>query len=216
MSEKPTYEELENRIKQLEAEGIRYAQVETDLKRSLQFTESLLEAVPTPVFFKDAKGRYIGCNPAFSDFMGVTAQELFGKTVQELWPSEHARMYHQKDLELIENPDRQIYEFEVRDKDGITRPVIFSKTVFYDENGKVAGIVGGFVDITEHKHSRSLLEATLESTADGILVVDEKGKWTGFNRKFIDMWNVPAHIQQSGDDRQAVNHVLENLIDPEA
>ncbi len=66
MSEKPTYEELEKRIIQLEAEQNRYSQVEVELKRSLRFTESLLSAIPTPIFFKDAQGRYQGCNPAFT------------------------------------------------------------------------------------------------------------------------------------------------------
>ncbi len=63
--------------------------------------------------------------------MGVDAQNLRGKTVQELWPSEYAEVYHQKDLELLIHPKRQIYEFEVKDKDGNIRPVIFYKNVFY-------------------------------------------------------------------------------------
>ncbi len=46
MPEKPTYEELEKRIIQLEAEQNRYSQVEVELKRSLRFTESLLSAIP--------------------------------------------------------------------------------------------------------------------------------------------------------------------------
>jgi len=83
--------------------------------------------------------------------MGVTAQELRGKTVQELWPSEHAEVYHQKDLELMKYPTRQVYEFKVKDKNGTIRPVIFYKNVFLDEHDNVAGLVGGFVDITERK-----------------------------------------------------------------
>jgi len=157
MPNKPTYEELEKRIKQLEAEHIRYVQMENKLKRNLQFTESLLESIPTPIFFKDAQGRYMGCNPAFSELMGVTTQEILGKTVQELWPSEQASVYHQKDLDLIEKPGRQIYEFEVKDKHGKNRPVIFSKNAFYNENGEVAGLVGGFVDITDRKQAEEAL-----------------------------------------------------------
>jgi len=61
----------------------------------------------------------------------------------------------------------------------------------------------------------SLLKATLESTADGILVVDRRGKMVRFNRKFFDMWKIPAEIQKSRDDRAALAFVLDQLADPE-
>ena len=152
MTQKPTYEELENRLKQLLAERSRYRKVEAELKRSLRFTESMLTAIPMPIFFKDAQGRYQGCNPAFTEIMGVTHQELLGKTVQELWPSEHADVYHQKDLDLVHNPSSQVYEFEIKDKNDTIRPVIFYKNVCHDEHGNATGIVGGFLDITDRKH----------------------------------------------------------------
>jgi PAS domain S-box-containing protein len=132
-----------------------------DLQRTLRFNEALLSATPTPVFYKDEEGRYLGCNRAFSEFMGVTSDQIKGKTVYELWPSEHAKVYHIKDLELMRNPARQIYEFKVRDKDGLERPVIYSKDVFRDENDQVAGIVGAFIDITERKRTEEALKKSV-------------------------------------------------------
>ena len=158
MAGNPTYKELEDRVNQLLAERSSYAKVEAEIKRNLQFTESLLSAIPTAIFFKDAQGRYQGCNQAFTEIMGMTAQELRGKTVHELWPSEHAEVYHQKDLQLIQNPEHQVYEFEVKDKSGTIRPVIFYKNVFQDEHGNVAGVVGGFVDITDLKRTEKALQ----------------------------------------------------------
>jgi PAS domain S-box-containing protein len=127
MPAKPTYEELETRVVALEAQERLFAEVEGELKRSLNFLESLLAAIPTAVFYKDASGRYQGCNAAFTEIMGVTADQIRGKTVHELWPSDQARVYHQKDLELLEKPQRQVYEFEVKDKHGRIRPVIHDK-----------------------------------------------------------------------------------------
>ena len=158
MAGNPTYKELEDRVNQLLAERSSYAKVESEIKRNLRFTESLLSAIPTAIFFKDAQGRYQGCNQAFTEIMGMTAQELRGKTVLELWPSEHAEVYHQKDLQLIQNPEHQVYEFEVKDKSGTIRPVIFYKNVFQDEHGNVAGVVGGFVDITDLKRTEKALQ----------------------------------------------------------
>lgn len=158
MAEKSTYEELENLVSQMLAERSRYKKLEAELKRNLRFTESLLTAIPTAIFFKDAQGRYQGCNPAFTKIMGFAPREVRGKTVQELWPNEHAEVYHQKDLELLQNPKHQIYEFEVKDKNGTIRPVIFYKNVFRDEYGNVAGLVGGFVDITDIKRTENALQ----------------------------------------------------------
>jgi diguanylate cyclase (GGDEF)-like protein/PAS domain S-box-containing protein len=61
----------------------------------------------------------------------------------------------------------------------------------------------------------SLLNATIESTADGILVVDGQGKIVSFNQKYIEMWHIPKHIEESRDDAQALSFVLNQLKDPE-
>ena len=133
----------------------------TMLKRNLAFTEALLFAIPTPVFFKDAEGRYFGCNRAFTEFMGVSSQEMKGKTVYELWPGEHAKVYHKMDMELLKNPEFQVYEFMVRNKEKEDRNVIFAKNVFYNERNEVAGIVGAFMDITEQKNAEARINERL-------------------------------------------------------
>jgi PAS domain S-box-containing protein len=67
----------------------------------------------------------------------------------------------------------------------------------------------------EIKSTLSLLNATLESTADGILVVDTGGKIVSFNRKFAQMWHIPDSIIASRDDNEALAFVLGQLKDPQ-
>src|SRR6267378_3641457 len=67
----------------------------------------------------------------------------------------------------------------------------------------------------ELANSLSVLHATLESTADGILVVDYQGRITNFNRKFAEMWRLPQEVLASGDDQQALGAVLAQLKDEE-
>jgi PAS domain S-box-containing protein len=61
--------------------------------------------------------------------------------------------------------------------------------------------------------SLSLLQATLESTGDGILVVDRRRKIVSYNQKFIAMWNVPESLLEAKDDDRALAFVLDQLKD---
>ncbi len=68
----------------------------------------------------------------------------------------------------------------------------------------------------ELRQSLSLLTATLESTADGILVVDRSGHVKGFNKQFAAMWRIPDAILESGQDERLLSFVLDQLQDPQA
>ena len=65
------------------------------------------------------------------------------------------------------------------------------------------------------KKALSLLNAALESTADGILVVDIEGKITSYNRKYVNMWNIPDSVLGSKKRSTIVEYVKRELKDPE-
>ncbi|HWZ29032.1 MAG TPA: hypothetical protein VNX15_10740, partial [Gemmatimonadales bacterium] len=62
----------------------------------------------------------------------------------------------------------------------------------------------------------SLLTATLESTADGILVVTRTGAVSTYNRRFLEMWRIPAAAADARNDDQLIASVLDQLRDPSA
>lgn len=132
-------------------------QAEVERIRTLKFNEALVNAIPSPLFYKDTEGRYLGCNKAFEEHTGRSSEEIKGKTVHECWPGEDANVYHQKDMELMQHPEFQSYEFQMLNAQNQERDVIFAKDVFYDELGQVAGIIGVFVDITERKEAEKQL-----------------------------------------------------------
>ncbi len=67
----------------------------------------------------------------------------------------------------------------------------------------------------ELKSSFSILNAALESTADGILVVDGKGKILRWNHKFSEMWSLSDEILNKHDDNLAIDHILNSLAYPD-
>ena len=80
------------------------------------------------------------------------------------------------------------------------------------------------IEIARTKHrtkqelgaSLSLLQATLESTADGILVVNLDGNIVTYNQNFLKMWKIPQELlTTNGGDRRALEFVVEQLASPE-
>lgn len=69
---------------------------------------------------------------------------------------------------------------------------------------------------TEVDHQTSLLHAVLESTADGLLVIDREGRMILYNTKFVQLWNMPIEILTSKNDNEALRFVLSQLVHPEA
>jgi PAS domain S-box-containing protein len=133
---------------------------EEGLKRQLKMTETLMDAIPVPVFHKDANGFYTGCNQAFAVFIGKRKDEIIGRTVYGVAPPDLADTYHKADDELMHHPGKQIYEASVVAVDGTRHDVIFNKATFLNEDGTVGGIVGTILDITKRKSiERELVKA---------------------------------------------------------
>ena len=130
---------------------------EKALAAHLQFLQLLLDTIPNPIFFKDAQGVYLGCNKAFEDFLGVTRQEIVGKSVYDLSPKELADEYHRMDLEAFQTTGTQVYESRVQAADGARRHVVFHKATFPDPTGGVGGLVGMITDITGLKQAEAEL-----------------------------------------------------------
>ena len=65
------------------------------------------------------------------------------------------------------------------------------------------------------KHSLSLANATLESTNDGILIVDLNGKIIRWNQKFADLWQIPKELLSQNRDELLINHILHQLAEPD-
>lgn len=68
----------------------------------------------------------------------------------------------------------------------------------------------------ELEKSLSLLRATLESTADGIMMVNGTGAVVDWNQKFVEMWRIPSYMMESGKESISFDYILEQLTDPQS
>ena len=117
----------------------------------LRFIGQLVETIPNPVFYKDEAGRYLGCNAAFEQFIGLHRSQLIGRSVYDISPKELADKYHAADQVLFDNPGTQTYEASVAGSDNQRRDVIFYKATFNKADGALGGLVGVILDISERK-----------------------------------------------------------------
>ncbi len=128
--------------------------------------EILIDAIPSPMFCKDAEGVYRECNQAFANqILGLPREEIVGHSVFDLpnrIPRRLARVYHQKDMEMIQDPGSQFYESDVRCSDGKTRTFMFNKACLTDPTGSTTGIVGVMVDVTRQKAMETALKESEE------------------------------------------------------
>lgn len=124
---------------------------EETLLEQLRFSQTVLDAIPAPIFYKDEQGRYLGCNEAFEEFIGYPRKKIVGKTVFDVAPKDLAHVYQQADLDLLQRGGTQTYETAVVAADGECREVLFQKAVFSRKDGKTGGLVGTMLDITARK-----------------------------------------------------------------
>ncbi|MCK9211773.1 MAG: PAS domain S-box protein [Ignavibacteriaceae bacterium] len=87
----------------------------------------------------------------------------------------------------------------------------------YEKNLQISRVEIAARKIAEEdlNETLSILQTTLESTIDAILVISQERKVVTYNQKFIELWNVPKEIVDTKEDKQLLGYVLSQLKDPE-
>ena len=168
--------------------------VEGRLERSVAFLNELMEAIPVPLFYKDREGRYLGCNFPFEEFLGLPRERIIGSTAFDLCPPDLAAQYHEMDQKLMRQGGTQGYESQVHHGDGTRHDVLFSKAVFRDSHGEVAGLIGTILDITglrnaerELRQSEQRHRLLFEYASDAIVLMRD-GRFVECNARALALY----------------------------
>jgi len=158
-------------------------QAEKKHKDQSIFLQTLLDAIPISVFYKGEDGIYLGCNKAYAQFLGLSKEQIVGEGVHAIFPKDLAEIYYEKDKDLFGAPGIQQYESEMTHADGTFHDVLFTKATYQDETGKVAGLIGAMLDITERKRAEEALRESeekyrnlFENAPIGIFRTDSQGR----------------------------------------
>jgi two-component system sensor histidine kinase EvgS len=135
----------------LQREMSRRIEIEAQLATQLSFQQTMMEVVPYPLVAKDLNNRYIAVNRAFEKTLGVRREDIVGRTALEAqpWGVEHSKQLHELAALSIANQKREQVEIEFRGLDGGTRHGLFWTGAFSAADGKMAGVVGTMIDITD-------------------------------------------------------------------
>jgi len=132
-------------------------QAEEKIKQNEKFLDYLIDTIPIPIFFKDKQGIYFRVNKAFANMYGAKKEDIIGKDISNLYRADFADIYQTKDKELYILGGKQVYETKFITNDGKEIYVVFHKSLFYEANGEVAGIIGAMIDITHIKKTEAEL-----------------------------------------------------------
>lgn len=164
---------------------VRYSRkIGTGCHKQTSFLQTIIDTIPQPIFFKTAKGEYLGCNKAFEAYHNTAREQIIGKTVYEIIGGTSAELFHRQDIEMIANNETAINENIIITDD---RVFMLSKKAFVNAKGQPRGIVGIINDITEFKKNQQELQksqerfkALVNSMQDMVFTLDVTGACSGF------------------------------------
>jgi PAS domain S-box-containing protein len=225
--------EISSRLVNID-ESVYYQTIGRDITERKQAEETLLESElrfrkifeesPFPMVMTGKDFGIIRANGSFCSMTGYSELELKLRTLDSLIHPEDKGNDPVNLMRLIAG-DIPVYQSEKRYLRSNGSVIIGSSTISIVRNNRDEAqyFIGMVEDITlrkkaetELEKSYSLIKATLESTEDGILVVDLDGKIVQFNKKFAGMWMIPQEILDSENDNETLAYVVEQLTDGEA
>lgn len=154
--------DLKSLVKDLQEEVERRKLTEEALQEVNARLNTLVEAIPDAIVFKDTEGRHLIVNKAFEALAGRDWESVIGKTDFELFPEEAAIQSRRSDELVIRNRCLVQTSESLQSPDGQIRHFETNKAPLFGNDGLMVGIVGVSRDITEHRRAESERERLSE------------------------------------------------------
>jgi len=166
---------------------------EKRLQEHIKFLEVLIETIPTPIFYKDRDGKYLGCNKAYADFVGAKKEQIIGKTSFSFFNHFSASENTKRDQELLNSLKNDVYETTLYSKNGkFKKQVIISKAPFYLSDNSVGGIVCVIDDITEVTQQKQFINQQAKLAEMGDMIAAIAHQW---NEPLVELSAIVQELQ---------------------
>jgi PAS domain S-box-containing protein len=157
--------ELTEANEQLSREIAGRKQVEKAIQNNVNFLETVLNAIPAPIFYRDLNYIYQGCNEMFSRYvLGLPKEKVIGHSIYEFrkeLSEEMILISEYNDRVLLKEGKSSPQEIKVRcAEEGKFKDFLLYKATYRNLAGDVIGIVGAALDITKRKEAEEALLKT--------------------------------------------------------
>jgi PAS domain S-box-containing protein len=157
----------------LDIENRRRVEAERDAAHALLRT--VVEAVPGVVYAKDLQGRMLLANRGAAQLIGKSAAEFIGRTDAEfLEDAEQARIIMATDRRVMDTGQPEQVEEAVRLPDGTASLWLSTKAPMRDADGRVIGLIGSSVDISQRKHVEDAVRDSDQRKSDFLAVLSHE------------------------------------------
>ena len=191
--------------------------IESQLRENEARWRALYEHAGVGIAQLTLDGRFIRVNPLLCKILGHPSEAIIGQNFQDYTHPDDVQANLAHLTELLTGKG-QSFSMEKRYRRGddtwvwVTLTVSLVRSGSEDENYLIATIQ----NIDDQKQSYSLLQAAINSVADGLLIVDRHGKVTRANQRFLSLWNIPQDLADCQDDDALLTAVADQLEDPRA
>jgi PAS domain S-box-containing protein len=225
MADKPTYEELEQRVKDLEKDDFDRKRVEESLLREKNFSESIIDSLPGIFYFFDDTGKLLRWNKNFEKVSGYSAEEISKMSPLDFFELEDKKEVAKKIQEVFIK-EKSSVEANFVSKNGNRTPYYFTGLRLII--GNTHYLVGMGIDISERKLFEEALEESekrfrsiIEGTEAGYFFTDQDGCFQNVNDAWLRMHHYSSSDEVIGQhfsltqincDMEAANNNVKRLL----
>jgi PAS domain S-box-containing protein len=138
----------------------------------------LIDSIPDPIYFKDNRGLYLGCNKAYETFVGINEEDIINNTDSAFLPESQAQKAHMEDLRVLANGTRVESEGWIEGSDGRNVYLSTLKTPYMESAAGSSGMIAISRDLTrriEMEQEVKRLAVAVEQSTESIIIADRDG-----------------------------------------
>ncbi len=197
--------------------------IQEELSRQKILLSSLLDAIEDQIIYKDARGVYTACNPAFCNFVGRSREEIVGHCDTEVLDGENLAVMERWSASVLKNRKTVRGEDWMCGADGSRKRLEMQFSPLFSPEGSLLGMAGVAHDVTARHDAEDLLQAEstrlstlIRNIEGGVMLMDENKKVLLVNEGFLSLLRLEGACESfvGIDAGDALRNILPLFANP--